>query len=269
MIYSFDDYREYLRHRLGDGQRNGQRQRLAEALGCQAAHLSQVFAEKNHLSVEHAFGVNKFFGHTEKEAEYFLNILQASRSGTTEARKYFLRKALIIKEQSLKIKDKLASESRELSPEDQAVYYGDGAYALAHVAASLPQVKTIEDLAKVLDVNLETAGRVAEFLTQIGILARKHGDLTTGPGHTHLGIDSPHLKKHHLNLRLAGLRKIEKGLKKADVHYATYFTLSKADAFKIKQKILDLIDATLKTVGPSKEEVLYCNIIDFFEIGGE
>lgn len=266
-IYSFNDYREYLQARLGDGQRNGQKQRQAEALACQAAHLSQVLKGKNHLSIEHAFGVNKFLGHTEKESEYFLNIVQAARAGTVEARRYFQEKALHVKQQSLNIKDKISSAKRELSKEEQAIYYGDGLYALAHAALSLPKIKTIEDLARLLEADLDVASSILEFLKQVQLAAEKSGKLTTGPGVTHLSSDSPHIKKHHLNMRLAGIRKIEKGAKKSDVHYSTYYTLSRQDAFRLKEKILDLIDQNLKVVVPSSEEVLYCNIIDFFEVG--
>jgi plasmid maintenance system antidote protein VapI len=265
-VFSHKDYREYLAEELGEGKRNGQHQRLAEALNCQAAHLSQVLNGKNHLSIEHVFGVNRFFGHNEKESEYFLNIVQASRSGTKEAQEFFRKKAEAIREKSVKIEDRLTTAKRELSPEEQSVYYGDGLYARVHVASSLPSIKTAADIANVLEVDPAMVNKVVQFLVASGLVTRKDGELSAGPGHTYLGPDSPHMKKHHLNLRLNAIYNIDKGFRSEDVHYATYYTMSKADAFKLKEKILELIDQNVKIVGPSKEEVMYCNIIDFFSI---
>ena len=265
-VFQFSDYRAYLHKKLGEGQRNGLRQRLAELLNCQAAHLSQVLNGKNHLSIEHAFGVNTFFSHSEKESDYFLTIVQAGRAGTIEARDYFQKRAQKIKEQSLKVQDRISSKKRELSKEEQATYYGDGLYALVHVAASLPQLKTISDLSKYLNVEPDILGKIIEFLLQTGLITKKGEQFSTGPGHTHLGSDSPHIKKHHVNLRLNALHRIERGIKKTNLHYASYYSLSKQDAFSLKQKILNLIDENLKIIGPSKEETIYCNVIDFYEI---
>ncbi len=265
-VYQFKNYRDYLQSRLGEGRRTGQKQRLAEALNCQPAHLSQVLKGKTHLSVEHAFRVNDFFAHNEFEGDYFLNILQANRAGTVEMEKYFLKKAKALKDEAVNLKKNMSVKHREISENEKAVYYGDFHYALADVAASLPQVKTVENIARILDVELEIAEKVIQFLIKLGLVKKNQKGLHAGAGHIFLDKNSPHIKKHHLNMRLHGLRQLEKRVLPTDIRYATYFTLSEDDAFAIKQEILALMDRNLKRVEASKEETLYCNIIDFFRI---
>lgn len=266
-VFDYNDYRTYLFEVLGGKKRTGAKQRLSEHLNCQPAHLSQILKEKNNLSLEHAFKANSFLGHSKHEADYFLNLVHIGNAGTKDLIDYYIEKNEIILKAASDVRGSLKSKSKALSKEDQAIYYSNRLYALIHVSVSLPHINTIDDLEGLLKTGRDELNEIIQFLLETNIIAvDQDGNYTTGSGHTFLDKSSPFLKTHHQNLRRHASLKVERNLKSNDLHYATYFTLSKKDFEKLKQNFLDLISDNLKLVEPSEEETLCCNIIDFFEV---
>lgn len=266
-LFDFTEYRPYLFQALDGDKRTGKKQRLADHLGCQPAHLSQVLKGKNNLSVEFGLKTAVFLSLSEQESEYFLNLVHIGNSGTIDLKNFYLEKNLEIKKKALDLKKSLRAKSKELTPKEQAIYYSDSLYALIHVAVSLPTINSVDDLKGLLNLELKEIQRVLSFLKSMNIIEMDEaGHLSTGQGHTYLDKKSPFLKSHHFNLRRHAKEKISKGLSHESIHYATYFTLSKADFVVIRKKIIELIDENLKIVGPSEEEILCCHVIDFFEV---
>lgn len=266
-VFETTDYRQYLFEALGGNKRTGKRQKLSEYLGCQSAHLSQVFSGKNNLSLEFALKTSVFLNLNDFESDYFINLVHIGNSGTLDLKNYYLQKNLEIKKNALDIKKSLKSKSTELSPINQATYYSDALYALIHVAVSLPHIKTASDLKSLLNIEFEEINRILNFLKSIDLIeVNSNGELTTGRSHTYLDKKSPLLKNHHFNLRRHAKEKISKGLVDHNIHYATYYTISKKDFEVIRKKIVELIDENIKIAQPSSEEILCCNVIDFFEI---
>jgi uncharacterized protein (TIGR02147 family) len=266
-VFDFTDYRDYLFHSLGGDKRTGKRQKLAKFLDCQPAHLSQVLKFKNNLSLEFAHKANAFLGHSSLESEYFLNLVLIGNAGTLELKNYYQIKNSEIKIKALELGKNIKSERTVLNSEEQALYYSNEIYALIHVAVSLPTMNTIEDLVTHLKYDFEEVHKALDFLRKVKIVRLNDQDqLTTGVGHTFLDKNSPFLKSHHFNLRRTSEKRISQGIDANSLHYATYFTLSQEDYKKIHRAFMDIIDANLKTIAPSKEEVLCCNVIDFFKI---
>lgn len=266
-VFDFTDYRKYLFFILGGDKRTGRRQSLAKFMNCQPAHLSQVLKFKNNLSLEHAHKANTFLGHNSLESDYFLNLVLVGNVGSYELKNYYLDKNQEIKSQALELGKNINSTRKVLSSEEQALYYSNEIYALIHVAVSLPNINNIEDLVRVLNYDIEEIQKALDFLRKVQIvIINEEGLLTTGPGHTFLDKNSPFLKNHHFNLRRSAEKRISQGIDVKNIHYATYYTLSKKDYEKIRKSFVEIIDANLKIVAPSEEEVLCCNVIDFFQI---
>lgn len=267
-IFEYNDYRSYLFDSLGGDKRTGGRQRLAKHVGCQPAYISQVIKGKNNMSLEQGILVSVFFSHSEIESEYFLNLIQMNDSGSKKLQSFFKKRNEQILKTSKNIKDNLKSKSFELNKQDQSLYYSNRLYSLVHVAVSLPSIKSIEDLHLFLKADINELNDIIQFLIKVNIIKKNdNGELSTGPGHTFLTKESPFLKTHHQNLRRHASLKIELDLKNSDdLHYATYYTLSLKDFEKIKRNITEAISKNLEIVEPSKEEVLCCNVIDFFKV---
>lgn len=266
-IFEFKDYKDYLVARLGpSGKRSGTRAALASHIGCQTAYISQVLSGTPHLSIEQAFKANEFLGHDKQAGDYFLLLVQKARAGTKELESYFQAKLNEIVGERTKIKNRLKN-TQAISKEDQNRYYSNWAYAACHVALSVPELQTKEALAKRFKLPLPIVADIVEFLVASGLATNKGERYLTGPNHLHLAGDSENILKHHTNWRLQALKSLDQYDPTGhELHYAVTYSISREDALVLKEKIIRLIKDNLEVVGPSKEETLFCNVIDFFEI---
>jgi uncharacterized protein (TIGR02147 family) len=266
-IYDYQDYRRFLVDALGGkNKRTGQRGALARHLGCQTAYLSQVLSGVANLSLEQAYKVNQFLGHDPQASDYFLLLVQKERAGTHELKAYFHTKIGEILQRRSEIRSRVA-KNRTVSERDQAYYYSQWYVGAMHVALSVPHLQSIAELSRHFQLEESVVREVLDFLLNTGLAAYEKQRYTIGPSHIHLAKDSVFIKQLHSNWRLKAVQSL--GRKTEDnLHYSVAYTLSRADALKVRQQILDVIEQNMEIVKPSKEEVVYCNTIDFFELKG-
>ena len=264
-LFEYRDYKSYLSAALGGrGHRNGGRSKLSQHLDCQTAHVSQVLNGHTHFSTEQAFKVNSFLGHDREESHFFLLLVQLSRAGTPDLRQYYDQQIHEILERRTLIKNRV-SATTTVPAGDQARYYSSWLYAAVHMGLSVPELQTKESLAKYFNLPLAVVAETLEFLMSVGLAESRGGRFVIGPSHVHLGNDADNINKHHTNWRVQALESLDRK-DPNDLHYSVVFSLSRADSAKIKDRIIELIKSNLKEVAPSKEEVLFCTGIDFFEI---
>lgn len=265
-LFEHKSYKRYLLESLrGNKQRSGERARLAKHLGCQSAHVSQVLNGSTHFSAEQAFRINEFLGHDREEAHFFTLLLSKDRAGTVELRDYYQLQIEEILNRRAVIKNRV-NTTREVPVEVQTRYYSSWHYSAIHIALSIPELRTKEALAGYFRLPLLEVANALEFLLSVGLCDLKDGRYLIGQSHIHLGSDSDNINKHHFNWRVQAMQSLTHATSR-DLHYSVVYSLSRDDAAKIQARIVDMIKANLKDVGPSKEEVLYCTSIDFFELG--
>lgn len=263
-IFDFKHYKSYLESALGAGKKKtGRRAEAARAMKCQTAYLSQVMNGHANLSLEQAFSLNEFLRHNADEAEYFLLLVQKERAGTKELERYFQEKLNAISEKRLMIKNRVQAQEG-LSPVEQTVYYSRWYYTCIDVMLSIPELQTKGALIERLGLPAKTVNEVLDFLVTHGLAIRDGERFKIGPQHLHLPHDSPHIQKHHTNWRLQALNSLDQP-KPDDLHYSVVVTLSKADAVKVKERILEMIQDNMKIISDSKEETAFALTIDFFE----
>lgn len=264
-IYDYKDYRAFLVDALGGaGKRTGQRGALARHLGCQTAYLSQVLSGSANFSLEQAYKVNQFFSHDSTASEFFLLLVQKERAGTHELKDYFQNKISEIKTKRSELKNRVTA-NRTVSDKDHAFYYSHWYISAIHVALSVTSLQTVAELSKHFQLEDGVVREVLEFLTSTGLADFSRGKYTIGSSHVHLTKESRFVKQLHTNWRMQAIQSLDRR-REEDFHYSVTYSLSKEDALKIRHMILDLIERNMEVVKPSKEEVLYCNTIDFFEI---
>ncbi len=247
------------------GKRTGLRLKLAKHLNCQAAHVSFVLKGTSHFSLEHAYQINKFLGHSEMESEYFLNLVSFNRAGSTELKKHYSKGLDNLRDTHLNLSRKV--KVKELNSDAQAIYYSHWLYGAIHMLALFQNINTIQDVAERLDISTKKADAVTSFLIDHGILKRdKNGNIQIGEANLHLKEGSPFLTRHQINWRLQSIVNIEKEKNKGDLHYSALYSMSKKDVEIIKDKIIKVINDNLKQIKDSKDEVLFCSVFDFFEI---
>lgn len=265
MIWNFTDYRHYLVAKLGpEGSRTGLRKKMAGAIGVHTTFVSQVLKEKNDFSLEQGEAINGFLSHTNDEGEYFLLLLMKDRAGTRELKKRFLDKIEIQRRERLNIKKRLEMQT-EISAQDRERFYSNVYYGAIHVLTAIPDFRRVEKIAEALKLSREQVQDMVDFMLKLGILLEKKGDLVSGAQHMHLGNDSATILKHHSNWRLQTLQNL-RFIHQENIHYSACLSLSREDAFRIKELLLSELKNHLKIVEKSPEEVAYVYTFDFYPL---
>ena len=264
-IFSFTSYKTYIRRRAGkEGTKKGIKASLARALRCQPTYISQILHGKAQLSLEQAEMANQFFAHTKEESLFFLLLVQKERAGTASLAKHFQDQLAEILNRRLILTSRLGAK-KALDPQDQSIYYSSWIYAAAHIALTIPELRTREALAKYFCLPLKKITETLEFLTSAGLAVEENGTYAAGTSQIRLGKDSHNIIKHHTNWRTQAIESLERE-ELPDLHYSGVVSLSSRDILEVKNQLLEKIDEIQKTVRDSKEEELCAIGIDFFRI---
>ncbi len=265
-IYEYDDYKIYLLHleNVHSNFKKGFRSRIAEAIGCKNAYISQVLNKNYHLSLEQALLVAAFLQMETNEEKYFLWLVEYARSGTKELRDYFLNLLHELREDHLNIQNRVEAKPL-LSEEAHTRYYSDWSYAGVHILSTIPGYQGIPKISEALKISAEKTQEVVQFLIKIGLLAETRGVLKPGMTQLHLSDSSVHISKHHTNWRIKAIQSLGNKQKK-DIHYSTISSLSKKDVEDIRQTLVQVVQAYTEKVRTSREEVLYSFNLDFYNL---
>jgi uncharacterized protein (TIGR02147 family) len=264
-VFDFHDYKVFLEALSAQraSLQRGFRSRLAEALDCQNAYISQVLNTHANFSLEQGFKISQFLQLTGKETRYFILLIEHARAGTADLRAYFETDLRELREKHLDIKERVGS--KQLSSEDQSIYYSSWMHATVHVLTTIPKFRTASAIAEALSLEMRVVTEVLLFLLQTGLLVEKKNELHPGETQLHLGKDSPHIRQHHANFRIAAIQSLSSKIDR-DLHYSTVSSLSVSDAEKLKSKLVQVIQEYVETVKPSKEEALYNFNLDFYNM---
>jgi uncharacterized protein (TIGR02147 family) len=264
-IWDFTNYRDYLHFRLGsDGSRSGLRKKMASFIPVHTTFVSQVLGSKADFSLEQAESINQFLEHSEDEGDYFLLLVIKDRAGNSKLKKRYENKIQNMRAERLNIKGRL-DRSEDISVKDREKFYSSSIYGAVHVLTSIESYQSIEALAEILKLSRKRVREIVEFLLKIQILVEKGDKIIPGPKHVHLSNDSELILKHHANWRQHTIAKLQ-FLNKDDLHYSASMSLSKADAFRIKESMLENLKQNLCIIEKSKEEEAYVMCLDFYSL---
>lgn len=267
-LFSFKSYKAYLAHVEEERNRfsRGFRSRLAKAIGCNNAFVSQVLNTHANFSLEQGLSICQFLELSDDEERYFLFLIDHDRAGTAALKEHFRRLLDEISVKYLNIKDRVKHEHVSLSGEAEARYYSQWYYAAIHMLVGLPEFRKKQEIASALRLSEGIVERVITFLLSNQLLVEKDGRFLPGPSYLHLQRDSPNIPKHHTNWRMQAVQSLEFD-DHEDVHYSTISTFSREDAEHLRAKFVDEIQSYVKTVSASKkEETMYCFNLDFFKM---
>lgn len=265
-IFEFTDYKPYLSVKIStDAQSTkGYRSQLVEAVGCQLSYLSQVLNGKPDFTLEQAFRLNQFFGHSKEESKYFLFLIEASRAGTHDLKSYFYEQAHELREARLNLKKRFV-DTQDILEKDQSRYYSSWFYSAIYVILSIPEYQNPKLIAARLNLPLDLVLETIEFLEGCGLIANKAGAYVPTKRNIHLHRESDFIRRHHINWRSQSLQSTEKNLKE-DLHYSTVIAISKADSQRIKEILAKSIEEAGNVMKPSIEEEIYAMTMDFFKL---
>lgn len=266
-IFDFKNYKLYLKHieSIRKNSRRGFRASLARAANCQTAYISQILNGNANLSLEQSESINRLLIHSKEESRFFLLLVEYSRAGTQNLRHHFLE---LIEEQlqkHLNLTERFKVK-KELSFEDQVIYYSEWTYAAIHIATTIPQLQNAESLSDFFQISHQKVQKVLKFLVSTGlVVANAANQYTIGKARLHLGRDSNLLSKNHTNWRLQTINLFDSE-NETNLHFTSVASLSYEDVIAIKARLIKEIETYNAIVKDSKEETLYCLSLDFFSL---
>lgn len=264
-IFDFTTYKAYLEHRVGGyRERKGQRSLVAKALGCQPTFVTQVLNGDFHFSMEQTEKLNRFFEHSEEEADYLFLLVQKDRAGTRELTQYFGRKIEKIRSDRRILTKRLGKE-KLLTEDQQAIYYSSWHYAAIHVAVDIPELKTREKIAEFFRLPLGKVTEILEYLVTSGLVVKEGSKYSIGGARLRLGKESPNIARHYTNWRLQSIDSLDRG-DDVNLHYSGVLSMSRAAREKINSAIFDTLKQHLAISDDSNSEELVCYNVDFFSL---
>lgn len=265
-IFTALTYKDFLNQQLDLASQTtkGAKSALATAMACQTSYLSQVLHGDAHLSLEQAEKLAQHYALNASETEYLYLLIQHDRAGTSGLRLHFNRKMEQIHKDRLNLKNRVQA-SEEISKEEQSTYYSAWIYAAIHVILTIPEFRTLHEIAKKLNLSLEVTKNALDFLVNSGLAVKKKNEFHPSKKRMHLGHDSSMIIRHHTNWRLNSLQSLEsKPQTTTDLHYSSVVSLSKADVIVIREKLLQEIQNTKNVIKKSDEEELFAFHVDFY-----
>jgi uncharacterized protein (TIGR02147 family) len=260
-VFDFEDYKDYLRE-LMDERGRGERSRVAGALRCHVAYISQVLGAQAQLSLEQADQLSGYLGHSEEEQEFFLLLVSHARAGSASLRRRFELKIRMHRQERASLENRLKKE-RLLPDQEQSVYYSAWHYSAIHLLITIPGLQTKEAIAQHLRLPATQVARVLEFLVQTGLATLSNGRYQAGQVALHLRNDSPWVHRHHASWRMQTLQALDRP-EAQNFHYTSTVSMSEDDLPAIRKILADAIEEVRAVVKKSPEKAPYCFAVDLF-----
>jgi uncharacterized protein (TIGR02147 family) len=265
-IYRFTDYRAVIRKRFEEFPKKGygQARRLAQHLKCHTTMISQVMSGIKTLTMEQALLTAEFLGFNEQESDYFILLVQLDRAGSEALRENLRSKIERMRAHSEELVNRLVKK-RDLTEDQKAIFYSDWSYAAVRQVTALGERQPASEIAARLNLPIKHVVKVLEFLIETGLCVKTAHGIKIGPSATHLESSSPWVRTHHTNWRQKAIASLNDD-QKSKLHYTAPMTLSAADALRIRDKLVGLLEEVDKILDPSPVEELHCLNIDWFKL---
>jgi uncharacterized protein (TIGR02147 family) len=262
-IFDYSDYKTYLEARIRLEGR-GAKSRLAAALRCHVAYISQILNDSAHLSLEQAHAANAYFAHGAEEADFHLLLVLRDRAGTADLRHHYQKKV----DEALRERERLRNAlqyKRTLNRAEQTTYYSAWYYAAVHILLTIPEYRSRDRIARHLGLAPEQVSQALEFLEAAGLAVRSGSNFRAGDANLHVGDDSPMMRLQHEHWRLRAIHALDR-TDREELHYSSVISLAEEDLPRVRKILLEAIRQIREVVRPSPEEVAYCYLLDLFRV---
>lgn len=262
-VFKYKDYRELINAWIQSEQRSGTRTRLSRAAGCSPAWMSRTLSGSAQLTPDQALGVCEYFRFNEKEADYFLLLVDYERASTLALKKRILSKLKQFEKESRQFSASVKTDSN-LADEDYARYYSTWIYAAIHVATMIQDV-SLEDIAKLLRVSEEKILDVLSDLKKMGLVINQASQWRATSKNIHLPAEHPMANIGHVIWRNYTIRSLQEHTAKG-LHYSAIHCLSKKDRDRLREKLKETVLGFRKAIEDSPSESLAVFCLDWMEL---
>lgn len=265
-IFDFMDYKIFISTWVSSRPQKGRGEylKMAKAMNMHTTQVSQVFKGERDLTPEQGDALSDYLKMTHLEKRYFLDLLSYQRAGTQKLKSFYKKSLKEIKLEADKLKNRL-KVSKSLSEAEKAIFYADGIYSEVHLLTTIPNLNSLDAIAKRLKKDPGYVEEVLQFLLTTGLVKMGPKGLEIGGTQTHIDAQSPHVLHHHRNWRLRALQK-QTIKSPSDLFYTGPMSLSPSDFERCKEILREGLERIYKIIEPSPSENLYCLNFDFFEV---
>jgi len=265
-VFDFAGYKEFLNRwiRAQPQGGRGEVQRLSKELRMHPTRVSQILHQDSvHFTPEQAHSVSAYLELSEIESEYFRLLVDVERAGTLPLRKAIAKKIAKIKTEAQELVNRVPRDV-QLSEADKAVFYSNWYYSAIRMCTSIPELQTIDAIARRSGLPKEKVRQTLQFLIETGLCVFNENHYEIGPSRTYLESSSPLIQRHHANWRLKAMQNHEH-LKENDLAYTGVMSLSVRDRAKVRESLAKVIESTASMAVDSPSETGACLLIDWFE----
>lgn len=265
-IYDFDDYRDFLREFIKNSPQKGygKHAEMAEACGMNPATVTLVLKKDRDFTLDQAFEVGSFLGLNSFEMDYFFTSVNLQRAGKVTVRNFLKKKLNELKIAASDLQKRMG-ESKDLDENSKAQFYSNWYYSAVRLSTSIPEINTVDDISKKLNIPRAMVRSVVEFLGQNNLIKNENGKLSMAVQSTHLSAASPLVGRHHQNWRLKAFQHMD-AISEDELFFTSPVSIAKSDIPLVRKALVQALDEVFKIVDPSKEEELACLNIDWFKI---
>jgi uncharacterized protein (TIGR02147 family) len=260
-IFDYRDYKAFLSDTI-ERKGHGERSRIAAALRCHLAYVSQVLNGGAQLSLEQADLLNTHLAHNEEESDFLLLLVGHARAGTESLRKRYEQRIRRVLAERARVEARLKLK-KPLAPESRATYYSSWFYSAIHLLLSIPEFQTKDKIAQHLRLPMAQVTQALDFLVSTGLAEHSGGRYRTGQVTLHLENNSPLSPRHHSSWRMQAVQAIDRQ-DPANFHYTSVISMSPDDVPAVRKILVDAIEQIRAVVRSSPEEAIYCYSIDHF-----
>lgn len=263
-VFEFDDYKLFIRHFLSSQPKNGRGliKAIGEHLGIDPSQVSQILSGSKDFTEEQAILIARFMGLNEFEIDYFIHLVKVERAGSHVLKEFYKKKRDKLKTESLNLSQRV-DQDRILTDLEKAVFYSSHLYSAVRLSCSIGEGQTIADVASRFQIPRERASEILNFLVATNLCKEENGKIKLGTQHTHIERGSPFLPRHHHNWRVKALEKSD-SMSDEELQFTGPVSLSQSDFRAIRERLVDVISSSLKTVKKSEPEDVAVMLIDWF-----
>jgi uncharacterized protein (TIGR02147 family) len=264
-IYEYSSYKEFIRDLIKENSgHRGYQAKLARAAGCQPSYLSQALTGKAELHSDHAAKMAVFLGMTPNETEFLIELVHLAKATSTNLKNILLNKIERLKKEHTELAHRI-SGVQKISESIENFYFSTWFWSAIHVATSVPEYQTASALAERFHLPLQLVHEVLEKLQKVGFVQYRNSKWQYQGGAAHLARESFMTEMNHMHWRQRALLDVQIPSTEA-LHYTSVFTMSKSDATKIRELLIETIKNSRLLSDPSEAEEIFCMNFDFFKV---
>lgn len=240
----------------------GQYKLLGEYLNIGSVVTSQVFNGDKELTPDQAFLCAEFLGLNDLEREFFILLVNYSRASHYKLKDFYSDQIKEHRKKALSLSSHM-KKSTVISDEAKQIFYSDWSYSAISLATCIDKIKSADDVARYLKLDLIEVKSKLNFLLQHNLVVEKEDGLALGTGTTFLDKKSPLLNSHRKNWRIKGMEDLSR---KDSLFLVAPLCLSKKLRKKLHANLLKVINETLEDISKEDAEELVCLNIDLFPV---